>query len=66
MYKILMEKQYKHTIQPQRHLNPKIQEVMKVEIIKLLDVGIIYLIFDSSRVSLMQVVPKKEGMIDSN
>ncbi len=35
---------------------------MKVEVIKLLDVGVIYPISDSVWVSPVQVVPKKGGM----
>ena len=38
------------------------QEVVKKEIIKLLDAGIIFPISDSAWVSLVQVVPKKGGM----
>ena len=38
------------------------KEVMKAEVIKLLDAGMIYLISDSAWVSLVQVVPKKGGM----
>lgn len=41
MQKILMGERYKPTIQPQRHLNSKMQEVVKAEVIKLLDAGII-------------------------
>ena len=36
-------------------------EVVKGEVIKLLDASIIYLIFDSPWVSLVQCVPKKKG-----
>ncbi|GJV22476.1 hypothetical protein Tco_1371496 [Tanacetum coccineum] len=46
-YKILMEDDYKPIIQPQRHLNPKVQDVVKNEIVKLLDLGLIYPISDS-------------------
>lgn len=35
---------------------------MKIEVIKLLDASIIYSISGSAWVSLMQMVPKKEGM----
>ena len=35
------------------------KEVVKAEVIKLLDAGIIYPISDSPWVSLVQVVPKK-------
>ncbi|XXG85917.1 hypothetical protein AAC387_Pa11g0913 [Persea americana] len=38
------------------------KEVVKAEILKLIDVGIIYPIFDSKWVSPVQVVPKKSGM----
>ncbi|KAJ9538031.1 hypothetical protein OSB04_030764 [Centaurea solstitialis] len=43
-------------------LNPKMQEVVKKEVIKLLDTGIIYPISDSPWVSPVQVVPKKGGL----
>lgn len=62
MHKILIEESYKPMVQPQRHLNPNMQEVVRVEVLKLLDAGIIYPISDSSWVSLVQVVPKKGGM----
>ncbi|GJT81056.1 reverse transcriptase domain-containing protein [Tanacetum coccineum] len=61
-HKILMEDDYKSIIQPQRRLNPKVQDVVKNEIVKLLDSGLIYPISDSSWVSLIQVVPKKGGI----
>ena len=38
------------------------QEVVKKEVVKLMDAGIIYPILDSSWVSSVQVVPKKGGM----
>ncbi|KAL5572849.1 hypothetical protein UlMin_022446 [Ulmus minor] len=62
MHKILMEETYKPLVQPQRRLNPSMQEVVKKEVVKLMDVGIIYPISDSSWVSPVQVVPKKGGM----
>ena len=61
-HKILMEDDYKPCVQPQRRLNPKMKDVVKAEVIKLLDAGIIYPISDSSWVSPVQVVPKKGGM----
>ncbi|GJR54030.1 putative nucleotidyltransferase, ribonuclease H [Tanacetum coccineum] len=61
-HKILMEDDYKLVIQPQRRLNPKVQDVVKNEIVKLLDLGLIYPILDSSWVSPIHVVPKKGGM----
>ncbi|GJS86063.1 reverse transcriptase domain-containing protein [Tanacetum coccineum] len=47
-HKILMEEVYKPCVQPQRRLNPNLKEVVKKEVIKLLDAGIIYPISDSS------------------
>ncbi|GJW75211.1 putative nucleotidyltransferase, ribonuclease H [Tanacetum coccineum] len=46
-YKILIEDESKPTVQPQRRVNPNIKEVVKKEVIKLLDVGLIYPISDS-------------------
>ncbi|GJT81385.1 reverse transcriptase domain-containing protein [Tanacetum coccineum] len=46
-HKILMKNDYKLAIQHQRRVNPKIYEVIKKEVIKLLDAGLIYSIFDS-------------------
>ena len=43
-------------------VNPSIQEVVKKEIIKWLDVGVIYPINDSSLVCLVHCVPKTGGM----
>ena len=44
-------------------MNPAIKEVVRAEVLKLLNAGIIYAISDSSYVSPVQVVPKKEGMV---
>ncbi|CAN6559485.1 unnamed protein product [Malus baccata var. baccata] len=49
----------KPTREAQRRLNPLMMEVVKKEVIKLLDVGIIYPISDSKWVSPIQVVPKR-------
>nr|GEV74355.1 hypothetical protein [Tanacetum cinerariifolium] len=46
-HKILMEDDFKPTVQHQRRVNPKIHEVIKKEVIKLFDVGLIYPISDS-------------------
>nr|GEV84733.1 reverse transcriptase domain-containing protein [Tanacetum cinerariifolium] len=46
-HKILMEDDFKPTVQHQRRVNPKIHEVIKKEVIKLLDAGLIYPIYDS-------------------
>ncbi|GJT79345.1 hypothetical protein Tco_1053687 [Tanacetum coccineum] len=61
-HKILMEDDYKLVIQPQRCLNPKVQDVVKNEIVKLLNSGLIYPISDRSWVSPIHVVPNKGGM----
>ena len=47
---------------PQRRLNPHMQEVVRAEVLKLLQAGIIYPISDSTWVSPTQVVPKKSGV----
>nr|GEV49893.1 reverse transcriptase domain-containing protein [Tanacetum cinerariifolium] len=59
--KILMEEDYKPAVQHQRRVNPKIHDVIKKEVEKLLDAGLIYLIFDSPWVSPIHCVPKKGG-----
>ncbi|GKC23145.1 reverse transcriptase domain-containing protein [Tanacetum coccineum] len=46
-HKILMEDDFKPVVQHQRRVNPKIHEVIKAEVIKLLDAGLIYPISDS-------------------
>ena len=61
-HKILMEDDHKPCVQPQRRLNLKMKDVIKVEVIKLLDARIIYPIFDNLWVSPVQVVPKKGSM----
>ncbi|RDX64683.1 hypothetical protein CR513_56732, partial [Mucuna pruriens] len=62
MHRILMEEEAHPIRKKQRRLNPTILDVVKKEVIKLLVVGIIYLISDSSWVSPVQVVPKKSWM----
>jgi hypothetical protein len=62
MHKILMEDTFTPSVQPQRRLNPAMKDVVKAEVLKLLNAGIIYAISDSSWVSPVQVVPKKGGM----
>ena len=59
---IYLEEQSKAVRQPQRRLNPHMQAVVLVEVLKLLQAGIIYPISDSSWVSPTQVVPKKSGV----
>nr|GFA87949.1 reverse transcriptase domain-containing protein [Tanacetum cinerariifolium] len=60
-HKILMEEDYKSAVQHKRCVNPKIQDVIKKEVEKLLDVGLIYPIFDSPWDSPIHCVPKKGG-----
>ena len=57
-----MEDGFKPTAESQRRLNPNMKEVVKKEIVKLLDAGIIYPISDSEWVSPVQCVSKKSGM----
>ncbi|RVW62656.1 Transposon Ty3-I Gag-Pol polyprotein [Vitis vinifera] len=59
---IYMEEDAKPVRQPQRRLNPHMQEVVRGEVLKLLQAGIIYPISDSLWVSPTQVVPKKSGI----
>ncbi|RVW61855.1 Retrovirus-related Pol polyprotein from transposon 17.6 [Vitis vinifera] len=54
-----MEEDAKPVRQPQRRLNPHMQEVVRGEVLKLLQAGILYPISDSLWVSPTQVVPKK-------
>ncbi|GJU26691.1 reverse transcriptase domain-containing protein [Tanacetum coccineum] len=60
-HKILMEDDFKPAVQHQRRVNPKIHEVIKKEVLKLLDAGLIYPISDSPWVSPVHCVPKKGG-----
>jgi Reverse transcriptase (RNA-dependent DNA polymerase) len=62
MHRILLEEDHKPSREPQKRLNPNLREVVKKEVIKLLNADIIYPISDSERVSMVQVVPKKRGM----
>ena len=59
---IYLEEESKAFRQPQRRLNPHLQEVVCIEVLKLLQAGIIYPIYDSTWVSPTQVVPKKSGV----
>ncbi|XP_027171872.1 uncharacterized protein LOC113771494 [Coffea eugenioides] len=62
MHRILLEDGAKPSREAQRRLNPPMMEVVKKEVLKLLDTGIIYPISDSKWVSPVQVVPKKTGI----
>nr|GEZ86351.1 reverse transcriptase domain-containing protein [Tanacetum cinerariifolium] len=56
-----MEEDYKPAVQHQRRVNPKIHDVIKKELEKLFDAGLIYPISDSLWVSPIHCVPKKGG-----
>nr|GEX76801.1 reverse transcriptase domain-containing protein [Tanacetum cinerariifolium] len=58
----LLKDDLKPTVQHQRRVNLKIHEVIKKEVIKLLDARLIYPIYDSPWVSPVHCVPKKGGM----
>ncbi|GJS42468.1 reverse transcriptase domain-containing protein [Tanacetum coccineum] len=62
-HKILMEEDYKPAVQHQRRVNPKIHDVIKKEVEKLFDAGLIYPISDNPWVSPVHCVPKKGGFI---
>ncbi|GJY79239.1 reverse transcriptase domain-containing protein [Tanacetum coccineum] len=61
-HKILLEEDHEPSVQHQRRVNPKIHDVIKKEVEKLLDAGLIYPISDSPWVSPVHCVPKKGGM----
>ncbi|XP_042380510.1 uncharacterized protein LOC121972968 [Zingiber officinale] len=62
MHRIYLEEDVKPVRQPQRRLNPLILDVVKKEVTRLLQAGIIYPISDSKWVSPIHVVPKKSGV----
>ncbi|XP_075494713.1 uncharacterized protein LOC142532277 [Primulina tabacum] len=59
MHKILMEESYTPYVDLRGKLNPAMKEVVKNEVLKLLNAGVIYAISDSIWVSPMQVIAKK-------
>ncbi|GKD35680.1 reverse transcriptase domain-containing protein [Tanacetum coccineum] len=61
-HKIQLLNDKKPVVQKQRKLNPNMQEVVKKEIVKLLDTGIIYPIADSPWVIPIYCIPKKGGI----
>nr|GEX19561.1 reverse transcriptase domain-containing protein [Tanacetum cinerariifolium] len=61
--KILMKEDYKPAVQSERWVNLKIYEVIKKEVIKLLDAEMIHPISNSPWVSPIHCVPKKGGII---
>ncbi|GKF06941.1 hypothetical protein Tco_0037609 [Tanacetum coccineum] len=61
-HKIQLLDNKKPVVQKQRRLNPNMQEVVKKEIMKLLDTSIIYPIADSPWISPIHCVPTKGGI----
>ncbi|KAF8107321.1 hypothetical protein N665_0123s0012 [Sinapis alba] len=62
MHRIYLEDESRNSIEHQRRLNLNLKDVVKKEIMKLLEAGIIYPISDSKWVSPVHVVPKKGGV----
>nr|GEW39466.1 reverse transcriptase domain-containing protein [Tanacetum cinerariifolium] len=60
-HKILIEDDFEPAVQHQRRVNPKIYDVIKKEVEKLLDAKLIYPISDNPWVSPVHCVPKKGG-----
>jgi hypothetical protein len=65
-HRIPMEDQCKPVVDHQRRLTHAMREVVKKEVIKLLDVGIIYQVPHSAWVSSVHCVPKKGGLTMNN
>ena len=61
MHRILLEDGHRPSVEAQRRLNPTMKEVVRKEVLKWLDAGVIYPISDNAWVSPVQVVPKKGG-----
>ena len=47
--------------QPQQRMNPNLRDILREEIQKLLEAGLIYPILDNEWVSPLVIVPKKNG-----
>ena len=63
IHHILLEDNTKPTREMQMRLNPPMMEVVKAEILKLLDAGVIYPITNSKWIMSIHVVPKKTGIM---
>jgi hypothetical protein len=61
-HRIPLEEQCKPIVEPQRRLSHAMRKVVKNEVIKLLDAGIIYPVPHSEWVSPVHCVPKKGGI----
>ena len=62
-HRIFLEEDSLPSREAQRQLNPKVWDVVKDEILKWLNAGIIYHIFDSPWVNSVHIVPKKTRII---
>lgn len=63
MHHIMLEEDCKTSREHQRRVNPILRDVVKKEVQKLLEAGMIYPISDTNWVSPIHVVPKKGGAI---
>ena len=61
MHRILLEDGHMPLVEAQRRLNPTMKEVVRKEVLKWLDIGVIDPISYNAWVSPVQVVPKKGG-----
>ena len=61
MHKILLNDDAKTLVEHQRRLNPVMKDVVRKEVLKWLNAGLIYAISDSPWVSPVHVVPNKGG-----
>ena len=63
MHRILLEDGQKPSVEAQRRLNPTMKEVVRKEVLKWLDTGVIYPISESSWVSSVQVVIRMQSRV---
>ena len=61
-HRIYLEEGSKPSREHQRRLNPKLRDLVKKEVLKVLSNNIIYTISDGEWVSPIHVVPKKGGV----
>nr|GEX07317.1 reverse transcriptase domain-containing protein [Tanacetum cinerariifolium] len=64
LIKILMEDDFKQAVQHQRRDNPKIHEVIKKEVLKLLDAGLIHPISDSPWTPKIKKIPHSRVLME--
>lgn len=62
MHQIMLEEDSKPSREHQIRINPIMSDVVKKKVLKLLEDGIIYQIYDNKWVSPVNVVPKKGGV----